>query len=121
MFWTKLLLFLFLILYEDYLFFLINDSLQKDFLLVNVSQLITPFFCKDEETNSIFFTLLFSTATKNQIITIFIPFSTSSSKCRITPRSYGFFSTNGGPPLTPPMGGGRGGGSGRGHARTRQP
>src|ERR1044072_533525 len=104
MFWTKLLLFLFLILYEDYLFFLINDSLQKDFLLVNVSQLITPFFCKDEETNSIFFTLLFSTATKNQIITIFIPFSTSSSKCRITPRSYGFFSTNGGPPLTTPMG-----------------
>lgn len=68
---------------------------------------ITPisfFFCKDEETNSIFSPILFTTATKNQIITIFIPFSTSSSKCRITPRGCGFFSTNWGPPFTTPMG-----------------
>ena len=60
------------------------------------------FICKDEERNSIF--PLFTTATKNQIITIFIPFSTSSSKCRITPRGCGFFSTNWSPPFTTPMG-----------------
>ncbi len=36
------------------LFFLINYSLQKDFFLVNVSQLPPIFFCKDEERNSIF-------------------------------------------------------------------
>nr|YP_010175932.1 ribosomal protein S19 [Scleromitrion brachypodum]QSM35026.1 ribosomal protein S19 [Scleromitrion brachypodum] len=61
-----------------------------DFFLMNVSQL-TPFF-------------LFTTTTKNQIITIFIPFSTSSSKCRITPRGCGFFSTNWRSPFPPPMG-----------------
>ena len=33
-------------------------------------------YSKDEETNSIFSPILFTTATKNQIIIIFIPFST---------------------------------------------
>ncbi|GFP97105.1 ribulose-1,5-bisphosphate carboxylase/oxygenase large subunit, partial [Phtheirospermum japonicum] len=42
----------------------------------------------------------------NQIITIFIPFSTSSSECRITPRGCGFFSTNWGLSPHHPRGGG---------------
>ncbi|KAI3465762.1 hypothetical protein Pfo_022425, partial [Paulownia fortunei] len=43
------------------------------------------------ELKEILFSRLFTTATNNQIITIFIPFSTSSSQCRITPRGCGFF------------------------------
>ncbi|GFP97149.1 protein ycf2 [Phtheirospermum japonicum] len=41
---------------------------------------------------------------KQQRAGIFIPFSTSSSECRITPRGCGFFSTNWGSPLTTPVG-----------------
>jgi len=62
------------------------------------------FVCKVKTKKKILFSLLFTTATKNKIITIFIPFSTSSSKCRITPRGCGFFSTNWGPPFTTAMG-----------------
>ena len=44
-----------LLLFDATAIFLV--SLQKDFFLVNVSQLITPFSCKDEETISIFSTI----------------------------------------------------------------
>ena len=57
------------------------------------------FFIKTKK--QILFSRLFTTATKNQIIAIFIPFSTSSSKCRITPRGCGFFI-----PIGPPHGDG---------------
>lgn len=62
------------------------------------------FFVFVKTKKEILFSRLFTTATKNQIITIFIPFSTSASKCRITPRGCGFFSTNWGSPFTTPMG-----------------
>ncbi|KAI3750834.1 hypothetical protein L2E82_21690 [Cichorium intybus] len=68
---------------------------------VTASSYFFFFFVKTKK--EILFSLLFTTATKNQIITIFIPFSTSFSKCRITPRGCGFFSTNWGPPFTTPM------------------
>ncbi|KAG0447300.1 hypothetical protein HPP92_028427 [Vanilla planifolia] len=44
------------------------------------------------------------TATKNQSITIFVPFPTSSSKRRITPRGCGFFLPIGDLPSPPPWG-----------------
>nr|YP_358623.1 hypothetical protein PhapfoPp076 [Phalaenopsis aphrodite subsp. formosana]AAW82563.1 hypothetical protein [Phalaenopsis aphrodite subsp. formosana] len=50
------------------------------------------------------FSMFLFTATKNQTITIFVPFPASSSKRRITPRGCGFFSTNWGSPFTAPMG-----------------
>ncbi|KAL3027925.1 hypothetical protein AAZX31_03G084100, partial [Glycine max] len=50
------------------------------------------------------FSLLFSTMRKNQIITIFLPFSTSSSKCRKTPRSCRVFLPIGALPSPPPCG-----------------
>lgn len=74
----------------------------KGFFLVNVSQLINSYFFKTKK--EIRFSLLFTTATKNQSLTIFFPFSSSSSKCRITPGGYGFFSTNWSPPFTTSMG-----------------
>ena len=39
----------------------------------------------------ILFSLLFTMMTKNKIITIFISFSTSSSKCKKTPQGCRFF------------------------------
>ncbi|KAH0437221.1 hypothetical protein IEQ34_026272 [Dendrobium chrysotoxum] len=44
------------------------------------------------------------TATKNKTITIFVPFPTSSSKRRITPRGCGFFLPIGALPSPPPWG-----------------
>jgi len=63
---------------------------KKEFFLYS-ERVIVNFYLKKKMKKQILFSLLFTMMTKNKIITIFIYFSTFSSKCKKTPQGCKFF------------------------------